>query len=312
PISINFDAKLGEYTTLKVDGAAKPFAYKIDLDADIDLKNLNMVPLSSYTIRMFGNVITSGQLNVVSTVHIANGSIDAMNTLRMNKLKVKKTSDEMAAAVENEVGMPLNKALSTLQDKRGNIKLDVPIKGKLDEIKIGYGGIINKVLAKALIAGTTSYLKYMFPTYGIAYTIAKKVGEEVTKVRIGPVIYEPGHAELTDTHEDFIKKIAKVMDERPQIEPQICGFMTEQDLLVVAGEKAREWYKQDDEGKQVLDIEAVSKDMKERVIILGYGRAKAIKDRLVSKYGIDPGRLYVCAPEYDNEADAKPRVELLI
>jgi len=34
------------------------------------------------------------------------------------------------------IGMPLDKALDMLRDKNDNIKLEIPIKGKLDEIEL--------------------------------------------------------------------------------------------------------------------------------------------------------------------------------
>jgi hypothetical protein len=57
--------------------------------------------------------------------------------------------------------------------------------------------------------------------------------------------------------------------------------------------------------------ETRGKSTEEKTLLLGARRAEAIKERLIARHGIDDGRLTLCAPEFDEAADAKPRVAIL-
>jgi hypothetical protein len=50
----------------------------------------------------------------------------------------------------------------------------------------------------------------------------------------------------------------------------------------------------------------------ERLIDLANSRDDAVKDYLVSRHGIKPGRLVACQPVIDPAEGAGPRVDLLL
>ncbi len=67
---------------------------------------------------------------------INNGRIDAKNTFFLKKLSMDEADTTIARENAGSIGMPLDKALDMLRDKNDNIKLEIPIKGKLDEIEL--------------------------------------------------------------------------------------------------------------------------------------------------------------------------------
>ena len=65
----------------------------------------------------------------------------------------------------------------------------------------------------------------------------------------------------------------------------------------------------------VLALPAAADDVgvtSARLIELADGRDAAIKDYLVGKHGVKPGRLVACQPAIDPDEGAGPRVDLLI
>ncbi|GMR06117.1 MAG: hypothetical protein BMS9Abin25_0700 [Gammaproteobacteria bacterium] len=300
PVAIKLNSKLNTYASLSIEGTVKPFKKEPGVDLKINLDSMNMVALSPYVISSTGYLIRSGQLDLDSTIVINNGSIDAKNTFFMKKL----TMDEADAAIVKDtagsIGMPLDRALGMLTDKNDNIKLEIPITGKLDEVDIGTGQIINTALKKATTAGMKTYLLYAFQPYGALIMAGQAVGKQAGKINLDPVFFEAGDSNLSSMNKDYLKKLGSVMQDKPKIDVQICAYTTAADLS----------FSKDSPKKKTS--EELSKKQINKFLKLGVERQNAIKNYLISEFKIDGGRLITCAPEYDDGKDAKPRVELLI
>lgn len=300
PIAIDINSKLNKDATLSVKGKARPFAKQIGVDLKIDLKHMNMVSLSPYLIAATGYMVRAGQLRIDSKIVIDKGNIDAKNTVFMKKLRLEKVDDKVANDAAGSIGMPLDRALGMLSDKNDNIKLDLPITGKLDEVEIGSGHIINTALRNATTAGMKTYLLLAFQPYGALIVVGQMIGEQAGKITLDPVLFEGGESDLTGEHKAYLEKLGKVMHDRPKLDVQICAFTTAADLSM-KNPPAKEG------PGNVLSKSQIEKSHK-----LGETRGKNIRDYLISKFNVDKGRLVLCAPEYDESEDARPRVELLI
>lgn len=299
PIAVNLDSKVDNYATFTVKGAVKPFLQQPAIDLKIDLSHLNMVSLSPHMIKATGYLVRAGQLNIDSSIAISNHTIDAKNTLFMKKLHLEEANAALIKENAGSIGMPLDKALGMLQDKNDNIKLEVPITGKLDEVDIGTGQIINTALKKATTAGMKTYLLYAFQPYGAMIIAGQMVGKQVGKIRLDPVFYDAGKNELTSQQKNYLEKLGKVMQDRPKIDVQICAYTTAADLSLAQGGSEK-------------SSSPISQAQIDETLKVGLQRQKEIKDYLISKYKIDDGRLLLCSPKFDDSKDAKPRVELLI
>lgn len=299
-VAIKLDSKLNTYATLAVKGSVRPFKEQPSVDLKVKLDNQNMVSLSPYAIAATGYLIRAGQLNIDSTVVIKDGHIDSKNALFMKKLRMDKADETAVKNNEASIGMPLDKALGLLRDRKDNIKLDMPITGKLDEVEFGTGQIINTALKKATTAGMKTYLLYAFQPYGTLIIAGEAVGKQMGKISLDPVVFEAGKGELDDKQKDYLKKLGKVMLDRPKIDVQICAYTTMADLSI----------KKDSEKNK--ETGKLSQRQKDKSIKLGQDREKAIKDFLISYFNINNGRLILCSPQYDDGKEASPRVELRI
>jgi outer membrane protein OmpA-like peptidoglycan-associated protein len=145
-----------------------------------------------------------------------------------------------------------------------------------------------------------TYLLYAFQPYGALIMVGQAVGKQVGKINLDPVQFEPGEDKLTSAHKDYLKKLGKVMQDRPKIDVQICAYTTIADVSL---------RKEDAQEKAPGEL---SQRQIDKSVKLGQVRQKVIKDYLISEFKVSDGRLILCAPEYDDSKDAKPRVELLI
>jgi hypothetical protein len=294
PMDISVRGGLGEYAVLKVDGMADPSSQAVDIKLDIG--DVNMIVLTPYTVRNMGYQVDSGHLSVDATIRIADGLVDAQNKLFLRELYMNQVSEELAAEVAADIGMPIEKAMDMLRDKQGNIELEVPISGELTDFRIGLGDAIGTAMRSALKSTTIAYLKFVNPTYGVGVTVLEKVKEQIQKIRIGPIEYEAGKSELPSTGAKFLAEAAAKLNKDAKLDVRLCPHATAKDVAAVAGKPLGE-----DIGKDLLD----------KMFLLGHDRAAKIKRALISQHDVDPGRVVICVTEYDKKENAKPRVEFV-
>lgn len=298
-IPVELNSTIDKYASLTVTGSVKPFLDHPATDLVLDLDDLNMVGLSPYVTEATGYLIKAGQLSIDSEIQIKDNTIDSQNTLFMKKLHLEQADQAIATENAGHIGMPLEKALGMLRDRHDNIELEVPITGKLDEIDIGTGKIINIALKKATTVGMKTYLLYAFQPYGAMIIATQTVGKTLGKIKLDPLFFDAGKSTLTDSNRDYLKKLGKVMQDRPQINVQICGYATAAD----AGISIK---KDENAPAQIPEAEM------QGLLSLAEDRQKTVKDHMISEFNIKDGRLILCAPGVNRKGDSKPRVELII
>jgi hypothetical protein len=283
------------YTTFSVDGNTKPFAPQLAIDIKAKLSNFDMPPTSPYLAQLLGYRITTGQVDSDMVMRIENNEMKGEINLRMNQLQLEPEDPARIEEFQGKTTLPLNTALSLLRDSDDNIKLKLPISGKLDDPQFDLNDIINTALGKSLKSASVSYLKLLLQPYGSLITVIQMAGKASGHIQLDPVIFSAGSAELSAEMLPYLKQISKLL-EKKSLNMQLCGLSTTADLMVITRGKEKSI---PPAGHPVL--EALAKQ-----------RAENIKSVLVNTHGVLPKQLFVCHPELDRAEEAGARVELSI
>ncbi|HEX5003342.1 MAG TPA: DUF748 domain-containing protein [Bacteroidia bacterium] len=127
--------------------------YKI---TDMDVSDMS--PYSKYYVaHPFGE----GNLTFESNTTIRNMIIDSNNKLKINRIKVGNKSDKPAL-----YDLPLKLAIALLKDKNGNIDLDMPIDGDLNDPNYHLGKIIWNVIKNLIIKAVSAPYKLLASAFG--------------------------------------------------------------------------------------------------------------------------------------------------
>ena len=263
------------------------------------LKNYPLSRLSPYVIQSVGLALTSGQLNLASTVKVADNTMRMKNSIHLKKLETATISKELAQQLDNRLPLPLESAISFLKDSNGDLKLDIPIEGPLSELNVGIADLLITALGKAILPAASSYLVYALGPYGALAYVGMKVGENMMKASLAPVVFQAEESELTGEHRAYLERVAKVMQDRPDMDINLCPSAPAWEML-----SKRALQKVGD-----ADIPVDEKD-REKLTRLGQERAQAILDHLAETHGIDRARLLICETKIPTKRDARPAVEL--
>jgi hypothetical protein len=294
---------IGKNTRFELTGGWAPFAQRLTADLKGQLIGLPLPPLSPYSSRYLGYDLTSGEMDASIHFKSDNGTLDGKNEIKLYKLEVERvTAKESQQAAQSNVS--LEKGLALLRDKQGNIKMDLPITGNVDNYKLDPSDAINQALSRAIQVSAKTYLTAALFPYGTLLTLVEVAGSKAMQVNLDPVVYAPGASALTDENKLYLLKITSIMNQRPDMYIKLCGVATEADrtaLLEQTGKKSR------DDAQKKLAIPD------EQLKALAQERGDVVETHLTELHRIESKRLVSCQPRIDSKnPEAKPRVELSI
>ncbi|OPX54563.1 protein of unknown function [Oceanospirillum multiglobuliferum] len=120
--------------------------------------------------------------------------------------------------------LPLQMALSILEDSDDRIELNISIDKKGDELKVGSADVIREFILSASQKGALSYLKYTLQPFASLMTL-KSLGESLLEggaIPLEPVEFELLQAELNAQQKAYADKIGVILKERTALKLTSC------------------------------------------------------------------------------------------
>ena len=106
--------------------------------------------------------------------------------------------------------LPVNLAISLLKNNRGEIDLNLPIAGSLDDPQFSIGGLILKVIGNLFVKAVTSPFALLGSMFG--------GGEELSNVE-----FAPGRSNISEAAGKKLEALAKALNSRDALKLEITG-----------------------------------------------------------------------------------------
>jgi outer membrane protein OmpA-like peptidoglycan-associated protein len=294
-------ATINGHEEISVTAVVRPFGAKLNMQGESKITALDLPPLSPYANRAMGYYLKRGQLNSSMKMNVVEDQLKADVHIVLNKFNIEEGDPARHKSFSESLSMPLDAALDLLRDKQDNIMLDVSVDGDIKDPQFDVSKVINKAVANATKFAVTTYLKFMLQPWGAMLMAAEMVGKTGT-VSLDPISFAPAQTDLDARQQEYLDKIAALLQERPDIALNICGLASEQDrqALLADGNKQQAA----GQPKDKPDTAAVSEVANERLLELATQRGELVKQELIRR-GIAVGRLFDCHPNMDG-ADTNP------
>lgn len=302
---INVEAIIDSHSNFSTNGVVTPISEKRNGEVQSHITALELHDFSPYIRELLGYEIVSGQLNGQFDIKMKDDILDGLAKLEINQLEMQAVDQEKIAVLSNQLSMPLNSALSLLRDKENDIKLDIPIKGDVGSPDFKLGDVINKAIGNAMQGTVTSYLKYALQPYGLIYMAAEKTYGAATAVRFEPVRFQATSDKLSEQAREYLGKIGQLMQKRPALRIKVCGVASNKDLMQLEQQNLPDIKEKKVEGTALAELVGLT------ALNLAKRRGDAVKRYLVSKYSIEPVRLFTCLPKV-SDGDSEGKVELTL
>ncbi|EJL80559.1 hypothetical protein involved in outer membrane biogenesis [Polaromonas sp. CF318] len=192
--------------SLEILGKLNPLAKPLALDIKGKVRDLELPPLSPYSVKYSGYGINRGKLSVdVSYLVQPDGRLTATNKVILNQLSFGEKVPGSTAS------LPVKLAVALLADRNGVIDIDLPISGSLNDPQFSLGPIIVKVIVNVIVKAITAPFSLLANAFGGG-------GEELSVVG-----FAPGSAELRPEAKAGLDKVAKALADRPSLQLTVVG-----------------------------------------------------------------------------------------
>ena len=193
--------------SLEILGKLNPLAKPLALDITGKVRDLELPPLSPYSVKYSGYGIQRGKLSVdVSYLVQPNGQLTAKNKVILNQLSF---GDKVEGSTAS---LPVKLAVALLADRNGVIDIDLPISGSLNDPQFSLGPIIIKVILNVIFKAITAPFSLLASAFGGGG------GDELSTVA-----FASGSALLAPEAQAGLDKVAKALLDRPTLRLTVVG-----------------------------------------------------------------------------------------
>lgn len=237
---------------LTVSAKLNPFAAKSYLDLDAEVKGIELSAFSPYSGKYAGYAIEKGKLSLFLKYKIEDNVLAAENRVFLDQLTFGETVDSPEATK-----LPVTLAVALLKNRAGEIDINLPIAGSLDDPEFSVGGVIVKVVVNLFVKAVTSPFALLGSLFG--------GGEEMAYVE-----FDYGYAALTAPMLERLQALAKALDDRPGLKIELAGRIDpdsdreglKQAMLArrVKAQRLEELVKEGSEAASVDEVEISGKD----------------------------------------------------
>ena len=192
--------------TIEITGKLNPLSQPMALDISGKMRDLELPPLSPYSVKYAGHGIERGKLAMDVRYQVQpDGQLVANNKLVLNQLTF---GDPVEGAPHS---LPVRLAVALLADRDGVIDINLPISGSLNDPEFRLGPIFFKLIMNLIAKAVTS---------PFALLASVLDGDDET---LGTVAFAPGSSRLQAQARAQLDKVAQAMQERPALTMTVAG-----------------------------------------------------------------------------------------
>jgi hypothetical protein len=204
---VELRGKLNEYTPLEITGKINPLREDLFVDIKARVKDLELSPTTPYAGKYVGYTIEKGKLSFDLKYLIVKKKLESQNSIFFDQFTF---GEKVESATATK--LPVKLAVALLKDRKGEIKLDLPVTGSLDDPKFSVWGVILKILMNLISKAATSPFSLLGAAFG--------GGEELSYIE-----FDYGSTVISESGTKKLNTIAKALNDRPSLKMDIEGHV---------------------------------------------------------------------------------------
>ncbi|RTS58201.1 DUF748 domain-containing protein [Pseudomonas aeruginosa] len=206
PAKVDIKGKVDKYAPVTIAGELDPFDPLKKLDITTSFKRVELTTLTPYSGKFAGYRIRKGRLNLDLHYQIERSQLKAENKVLLEGLQLGEKVDSPDA-----VDLPVKLAVALLKDTKGNIDIQLPVAGDLNNPEFSVMPIVWQTLRNLVLRAVQAPFKFIA---GLAAG-----GNE----DLGTVPFAAGSDELTPEAQANLDKLADALKERPALRLEVEG-----------------------------------------------------------------------------------------
>jgi hypothetical protein len=123
------------------------------------------------------------------------------------------------------VGLPLTLVIALLKDLNGDINLQLPVNGRVNEPGFQLSGTIVRAIRDVLIGAVTSPLKVLGALF--------KGKDKLEGFTLEPIRFTPGTRQIVENSQEQLSRLALFLTQRPKLDLRFSGVTGPDDVGVL-------------------------------------------------------------------------------
>jgi hypothetical protein len=202
---VDLRARLNGFAPVEITGRINPLQKDPFVDLKAAVEGMDLSGTTPYSGKYVGYTIQQGKLFLNVRYHIDKRKLDSQNVVVFDRLTL---GDKVESPEATK--LPVRFGLALLTDRNGQIHLDIPVDGNLDDPKFHVGKVIWNVIINLLAKAATSPFALLGSLTG--------GGDE-----LGYVDFDAGSATLGAASVKKIDALAKALRDRPALRLEVLG-----------------------------------------------------------------------------------------
>lgn len=213
-----FGGKVGKYAPVKIAGQVNPLGDDRYADVKLDFRNMELKTVTPYSGKFLGYTIEKGKMTVDFKYKVEGNVLSGENEILVKQLTLGERIESPHATT-----LPVRLAIALLKDRKGNIELNLPVRGDLSNPQFDYGALVAKALRKVIAKIVTS-------PFALLASLVSGKAEDLSFVE-----FEFGSAVLREEQIEKLDSLAEALHKRPALRLEIkASADTEYDRTALA------------------------------------------------------------------------------
>lgn len=188
-----------EYGVAKITGIVNPNNIKILTDINMKFNNISMKNFTPYTAKFVGRTIKDGKLELDLNYNISQSNLKAKNNIVIKKLVLGDKVEDPEA-----ISLPLDLAITLLEDSSKTIDINLPVSGNVDDPQFSIAAIVWKAFINLITKAITA----PFSLIGSLFNFSED--------EINSVDFNLKESEITPVQKETLDKIAIILKSKKE------------------------------------------------------------------------------------------------
>jgi uncharacterized protein involved in outer membrane biogenesis len=268
--NVELRGKMGHSAPLEIVGKVNPLKRDLFVDLQAKFTGMDLSPTSPYAGKFGGYTIEKGKLSFELKYLIDKRKLNSENRVFIDQLTFGEKVDSPTAT-----NLPVRLAVALLKDRNGEIHLDLPVTGSLDDPRFSIWSVVWQIIGNLITKAVTSPFALLGSAFG--------GGEELQYLE-----FDFGRFALAADGAKKLDALAAALADKPDLKLEITGHVDpeadreglKQYLLErkVKAQKLNDLVKKGASASPVDDI-IVAPDEYEKYLTLAYRAEKFPKPR---------------------------------
>ncbi|MEK6532571.1 MAG: DUF748 domain-containing protein [Nitrospirota bacterium] len=225
---VDLSGKLGRVAPLRIVGKINPLSEDAFTDISVKFDNIDLTTAGPYSGKYVGYSIRKGKLFLDLAYKLSQHELEAENKVLIDQLGFGEKTDSPDAT-----SLPVPLVVALLKDRKGQIAIDLPVRGNLKDPDFKYGRVLLNTVLNLLGKAVTS-------PFALIGSLVGGSGEELHAIE-----FAPGRSELTESEVKKLTTLVTVLTERPALSLDVAGMADKQvDARVLAEDQFLERLRQ--------------------------------------------------------------------